>query len=159
MPVFATIKISGVTRARRCGHRTHVPVQVKTKPWTNTIIKQQILKLDAVSLIMMEKNSSQSVTLTSNGFRLFFYCPTNRIWSHSELKTIRPAGSRGVSPRKLPTKGAKNRKAIRLIPLIGEQLKNKNVDGGMIPFRAKTMRQNNKKGGSGTVRAGPAAGG
>lgn len=65
------------------------------------------------------------------------------------------AGRESVSPRKLPTKRAENRKAIRLIPLIGEQLKNKNVDGGMIPFRAKTMRQNNKKGTGGTEWTAP----
>lgn len=46
-------------------------------------------------------------------------------------------------------------KRYRLIPLIAEQLKNKNVDCGMIPFGTKTMRQNNKKGRSGTEWACP----
>lgn len=84
----------------------------------------------------------------------FIYLDIFNVQQNNFLKYIirdgrirKPLERARVSPLKLPPKGAKNRKATdRLIQLIGVQLKNKNVDGGMIPFGAKTMRQNNKKG-------------
>lgn len=66
---------------------------------------------------------------------------------HRYSKPIRAkrGSGRRVSPVSSHQKEQRIEKRCRLIQVIALQLKNKNVDGGMIPFGGKTMRQNNKK--------------
>lgn len=81
-------------------------------------------------------------------FHLLLYLGTYLLCTyHRYSKPIRAerGSGRRVSPVSSHQKEQRIEKRCRLIQVIALQLKNKNVDGGMIPFGGKTMRQNNKK--------------